>query len=153
MDNTKPVRVEYKRRRDIEHLRKCLKVAREIDFADTFHEMFFKLAHMSRIAKGHEDALYNTEIQEYYKNAPRGKRVGRPSKEESNEDAVDGKDLCKMMGGTVDGLVCRYTKYEVGAGNKRLSWDRSAPLDTLDYETHVVRQYTPSKKAWEAAKD
>jgi hypothetical protein len=152
MDNTKPVRIEYKRRRDIEHLRKCLRVAREIDFADNFHEMFFKLAHLSRIAKGHEDALYNTEVEEYYKHAPRGKGPGRPPKNESSKES-DGKSLCEMMGGKIDGAVCRYTKYEVGAGNKRLSWDRSAPLETLDYDTHVARQYTPSKEVWENAHD
>ena len=148
---TKPVRVEYKRRRDIEHLRKCLKLAREIDFADSFHEMFFKLAHLSRLGKEREDTLYAGELEAYYKREKRG--PGRPSKNEKRDGEIGGKEICQMIGGTIDGSVCRYTKYEVGAGNKRLSWDRSAPLDTLDYDTHVAKQYTPSKEAWDNAKD
>lgn len=139
---TKPVRVEYKRERDVEHLRRCLRIAREIDFADNYHEMIIKVVHLVRTAKEMEDALYNTEIAEYRKNT---KKIAPKNH--------DKKELCTMMGGKVDGENCMYTKYEVGAGNKRMKWERSTPLSSLEYETHVEKQYTPSREAWENARD
>lgn len=137
------VRVEYKRKRDVEHLRKCLQISREIGFADTMHELLFRCAHLARIAKEQEDAMYRNEVKVY--------ESTRKTKRET-QIKLTGTELCELLGGTVDNESCRYKKYEVGAGNKRLSWDRVTPLDDLREDVHVRNQYVPSREAWDNAK-
>lgn len=146
------VRVEYNQPRDVQHLKRCLRLAREIDFAENFHDLLLRVAHLSRIAKEQEDAVYMNEVREYKKSTVRAlDREKLVKKEKNSED--DGLMVCEMLGGIVEGNSCRYKKYEVGAGNRRLVWDRITPLESLREDIHVKNQYIPTRDAWENATD
>lgn len=134
------VRVEYKRKRDVEHLRKCLQVSREIGLADTMHELLFRVAHLARVAKEQEDAMYRNQVIQYESSRKKSK----------TNDKLDGTTICELLGGVVDGVSCRYKKYEVGVGNKKLTWDRVTPLDELKEDVHVRNQYVPSRELWDS---
>ena len=131
------LRVEYTRKRDVEHLRRCLAISREMGYADTLHELLLRCAHLARTAKEQEDAMYREELKQV-------KKV----KKSTN---TSGEALCELLGGTVDKENCKYKKYEVGVGNKRLVWDRITPLCDLKEDIHVRNQYVPSLEAWEKA--
>lgn len=74
---------------------------------------------------------------------------GRPSQTDLMKDkAEEGKRLCELLEGAVDGESCRYTKYELTAIGQKQAYSVAVPLALLSEET-VAGQYFPSREEYE----
>lgn len=79
-------------------------------------------------------------------------KEGRKNAKLTEDDKTQrGQMICDVLGGTIDGHMCLYKKYEIGPGGRpQRPYEVGVALAALT-EQHVQGQYFPTQEAYKEA--
>jgi hypothetical protein len=74
-----------------------------------------------------------------------------PRKPKPARTVEEGTAVCNVLGGTIQGDMCKYTMYKIMPSGAAVDYEVTTPLEELT-EVSVSEQYSPSKEKFEEAR-